>query len=59
MDQLALYNKLLKIKKKDDRPDYPFNLMDIQNIVFTKKQVQIYEDKECKNIKKGGVTVFL
>jgi hypothetical protein len=27
--------------------------------VFTKKQVQLYEDKECKNVQKGGVTVFL
>jgi|GWRWMinimDraft_16_1066024.scaffolds.fasta_scaffold41251_2 hypothetical protein len=59
MDQLKMYDKLLKIKKNNDRPEYPFNLTNIQNIVFTKKQVQLYEDKECKNVQKGGVTVFL
>lgn len=59
MDQLKLYDKLLKIKKNNDKPEYPFNLTNIQNIVFTKKQVQLYEDKECKNVQKGGVTVFL
>lgn len=59
MDQLKMYDKLLKIKKNNDKPEYPFNLTNIQNIVFTKKQVQLYEDKECKNVQKGGVTVFL
>lgn len=58
-NQLKLYDKLLKIKKNNDKTEYPFNLTNIENIVFTKKQIQIYEDKECKNVNKGGVTVFL
>lgn len=56
IDQIVLYNKLLSIKPKEDKTNYPYNIKD--NIEFTKNQIQLYYIKEynicSKNNIKGG-----
>jgi UDP-N-acetylenolpyruvoylglucosamine reductase len=66
------YIKLLQIKPPLYKTDYPFNIVSQpQNILFTKKQIELYYIKDYKEdniknknednnkIKKGGINIYL
>lgn len=54
IDQITLYNKLLSIKPKEDKTNYPFNIKD--NIEFTKNQILLYYIKEYNICSKKQIT---
>jgi len=67
-----LYNKILKIKKKESQTSYPFSILDDDQVIFTKKQIDLFyinnyktlcNEYSDKNSKDGGyenkVIVFL
>lgn len=58
MDSLKLFNKLLLVKKKDERVEYPYNLSTKKNIIYTKKEVLLYRNEVCRRVD-GGCIVYL
>jgi hypothetical protein len=52
-----IYNKLLTIKNKDVITNYPFNILNNDNVIFTKNQVELNYIKNynnCPDLKKKG-----
>jgi hypothetical protein len=57
-----MYNKLLEVKKKCEQTDYPYNLTENKNIIFTKKEITLYAKKNNTCLPEeltGGCIVFL
>jgi len=51
-----LYNKLLTIKNTSNTTNYPFNILNNDNIIFTKNQIELHyiNNYNTCNKKKGS-----